>query len=119
MATDIGVSFAKTQALPAEAVEGRLQIVDNTSTEAFVGTDTEWRKITDTDKADKVAGATAGDLASLDASGNVVDSGLNIDDVTSIPTNIIVIDEPATDGTFQLIATRTSGTVTYSFEPTT
>lgn len=118
MATDIGVSFAKTQALPADPVEGRLQIVDDTSTEAYVGTETDWKKITDTAKADKVAGATAGDLASLDASGNVVDSGFKASDVIT-DANIIVIDEPVTDGTFQLIATRTSGTVTYSFEPTT
>ena len=51
MATDIKVTFAKDTSLPAEPVEGRLQIVDGTDTEAYVGTDSEWKKITDADKA--------------------------------------------------------------------
>lgn len=119
MPTDIQVTFAKSQALPAESVEGRVQVVDDGTgkAEAYVGTETDWTKLTDKNKADKPTSPVAGDIASLDASGNIEDSGISANDLMALP-NIIVIQEPLTDGTFQLIATRTSGVTTYSFETT-
>lgn len=45
------------------------------------------------DKADKVASPTAGHLASLDANGNLADSGLEVDDVYEKPSSGI----PASD----------------------
>ena len=51
MATNIEVTYGKDQSLPAQAVEGRLELVGDGPHEAYVGTDSGWEKITDKDKA--------------------------------------------------------------------
>ena len=55
MATEIEVTFAKSQSLPDTVPEGRLQLVDEsasaTEVEAYVGTQNGAKKITDKDKA--------------------------------------------------------------------
>lgn len=55
MATEIEVTFAKSQSLPDTVPEGRLQLVDEsagaTEVEAYVGTQNGTKKITDKDKA--------------------------------------------------------------------
>lgn len=65
MATEIEVTFAKSQSLPDTVPEGRLQVVDEsagaTEVEAYVGTQNGVKKITDKDKAN-IADLESGEL---------------------------------------------------------
>lgn len=54
-------------------------------------------------KADKVSGATAGDVATLDANGNIVDSGKMLG--TSVPADAVFTDAKVTQTKTDSVAT--------------
>ena len=73
-------------------IKGKLGISSSGSSTKFLNEQGEWTTVTTPDvsgKADKVTGATAGDVATLDANGNLVDSGVTLDPSTNtIAANI-------------------------------
>lgn len=71
-----------------------LGISSSGSSTKFLNEKGEWATVTTPDvsgKADKVSGATAGDVATLDANGNLVDSGKTLG--TSVPADASFTDD--------------------------
>jgi hypothetical protein len=69
-------------------IKGKLGISSSGSATKFLNEQGGWATVTTPDvsgKADKVSGATAGDVATLDANGNLVDSDMTLG--TSVPAN--------------------------------
>lgn len=75
-------------------IKGKLGISSSGSATKFLNEQGEWATVTTPDvsgKADKVTGATAGDVATLDANGNLVDSGMTLG--TSVPADAAFTDD--------------------------
>lgn len=75
-------------------IKGKLGISSSGSSTKFLNEQGEFVTVTSPDvsgKADKVSGATAGDVATLDANGNLVDSGKTLG--TSVPADAAFTDD--------------------------
>lgn len=75
-------------------IKGKLGISSSGSSTKFLNEQGEFVTVTSPDvsgKADKVTGATAGDVATLDANGNLVDSGMTLG--TSVPADAKFTDD--------------------------
>ena len=75
-------------------IKGKLGISSSGSSTKFLNEQGEWTTVTTPDvsgKADKVTGATAGDVATLDANGNLVDSGMTLG--ASVPADASFTDD--------------------------
>lgn len=75
-------------------IKYKLGISATGSSAKFLNEQGEWTTVTSPDvsgKADKVSGATAGDVATLDANGNLVDSGKTLG--TSVPADAAFTDD--------------------------
>lgn len=75
-------------------IKGKLGISSSGSSTKFLNEQGEWTTVNTPDmsgKADKVSGATAGDVATLDENGNLVDSGVTLG--TSVPTDAAFTDD--------------------------
>lgn len=75
-------------------IKGKLGISSSGSSTKFLNEQGEWATVTSPDvsgKADKVTGATEGDVATLDANGNLVDSGMTLG--ASVPADASFTDD--------------------------
>jgi hypothetical protein len=98
--------FGRTGAVIATSGDYSTTLVTNAS--GVIGvTTTDALNTLDTDKADKVSGAVAGNLAGLDGNGNLTDSGIDPNDLT----NLVQIGDPNT------LLVNTAGYITLAQVP--
>lgn len=91
-------------------IKGKLGISSSGSSTKFLNEQGEWATVTSPDvsgKADKVTNATAGDVATLDANGNLVDSGVTLDP----STNTITANISGNASTADLATSTLSGAI--------